>query len=203
MKTTTNLITFVILATLTITAGCSKDDAQEVKEQTMTFTLGDMPSNTEIEIRLNAVLGDRKNVWIDFNNNGKKDEGENNLEFGELGYNAFKPSSSTITIYGKVTHLWCHSNFYITSLDVKKNPSLVFLNCATNSIKGEAMTNLVKSLPLHEASEYAQIIVIDTEDPQGESNVCTKADVKIAKERNWSVFDWGHEGLNQTPYEGS
>jgi hypothetical protein len=65
-----------------------------------------------------------------------------------------------------------------------------------NAIKGENMTNLVKSLPDRTGKTAGKIIVYASNDSR-EKNVITKADVAIAKAKNWNVLDWDNK-----EYEG-
>jgi hypothetical protein len=65
-----------------------------------------------------------------------------------------------------------------------------------NAIKGENMTNLVNSLPNRTGKTAGKFVVYASNDSR-EENVITKADVAIAKGKNWNVID-----LNNTEYEG-
>ena len=65
-----------------------------------------------------------------------------------------------------------------------------------NAIKGENMTNLVKDLP-DRNGKTAGIFMVYASNDSREGNVITKADVAIAKAKNWNVIDW-----NNTEYEG-
>ena len=100
-----------------------------------------------------------------------------------------------------LTWLDCSSN-RLTSLDVSQNTALKYLYCCGNQIKGEAMDALVASLP---TVEYGEFYVINTKDTN-EGNVCTKAQVAIAKEKGWTVYDNNYDGINwigPVEYEGS
>ena len=90
------------------------------------------------------------------------------------------------------------SNNQLTSLDVSQNTALTYLKCYSNQIKGEAMDALVNSLPTVESGQF---YVINTKD-ENESNVCTKAQVAVAKGKGWTVYDYRSYG-NQREYEGS
>jgi cobalamin biosynthesis Mg chelatase CobN len=84
----------------------------------------------------------------------------------------------------------------ITSVDLNNSPDLKSLYCYMNAIKGENMTNLVKSLPDRTGKTAGKIIVYASNDSR-EKNVITKADVAIAKAKNWNVLDWDNK-----EYEG-
>ena len=101
--------------------------------------------------------------------------------------------------------LYCGDNL-LTSLNVFQNTALTTLYCYCNHIKGKAMDELVASLPNVSKGEFS---VICTQD-ENEGNVCTKAQVKVAKEKGWRVSDLSKEPRNWTnindpypEYEGS
>ena len=97
--------------------------------------------------------------------------------------------------------LWCNKN-QLTALDVSKNTALTELRCFSNQIKGEAMDALVASLPTVESGKF---YVINTKDAN-EGNVCTKAQVAVAKGKGWTVYDYNYDGRNwigSVEYEGS
>ena len=117
-----------------------------------------------ILLMISAAEADRADVWIDLNNNGVKDSGENDIFFDH--YKNYTLGSQTVTIYGKVTAFDC-INQNLTALDVTKNPALQELYCCinslstldvskntvlmqlyiyTNQIKKTAMDNLVNSI---------------------------------------------------------
>ena len=98
-------------------------------------------------------------------------------------------------------YLSCNNN-QLTSLDVSKNTALEVLYCFSNQIKGEAMDVLVASLPTVESGSF---YVINTKD-ENEGNICTKAQVAVAKEKGWTVYDYNFDGSNwvgYVDYEGS
>ena len=74
-------------------------------------------------------------------------------------------------------------------MDFNNSPDLQLLYCYRNAIKGENMTNLVKSLPDRTGKTAGKIIVYAKSDSK-EQNVITKGDVAIAKAKNWIVLDW-------------
>ena len=109
----------------------------------------------------------------------------------------FELTSQTVTIkQASIAYILCSSN-QITSVDLNNSPDLKSLSCYMNAIKGENMTNLVKSLPDRTGKTAGKIIVYASNDSR-EKNVITKADVAIAKAKNWKVLDWynnEYEGL--------
>ena len=91
----------------------------------------------------------------------------------------------------------CSSN-RLTSLDVSQNTALKYLYCYGNQIKGEAMDALVASLPTVESGSF---YVINTKD-ENEGNICTKAQVAVAKEKGWTVYDYNGSWYDRQEYEG-
>lgn len=85
----------------------------------------------------------------------------------------------------KLEDLWCHSN-QLSTLDVSKNTVLEMLLCNNNSIYGSNMTALVNSLPTCNAGNEGNFYVVNRD---GDGNVCTPAQVYIAKNKNWNVMD--------------
>ena len=95
-----------------------------------------------------------------------------------------------------LTSLNCFSN-KLTSLDASGCTALRGLLCYSNQIKGKEMDALVASLPTVESSNF---YVIDTKN-ENEGNVCTKAQVAVAKGKGWTVYD--NNGGSKQEYEGS
>ena len=87
----------------------------------------------------------------------------------------------------------------LTALDVSKNTALTNLWCHSNKIKGEAIDVLVASLPTVKNRSF---YVIDTKD-ENEGNVCTKAQVAVAKGKGWTAYDYNGGNYPSTEYEGS
>ncbi|WP_152567528.1 leucine-rich repeat domain-containing protein [Porphyromonas canoris] len=85
----------------------------------------------KINLSIDADDADRPEVWIDLNNNKKKDAGESVTKFGKS--QEYTLGAKTITIYGKVTTLRCEKNG-LTALDASKNIALKDLNCRENKL---------------------------------------------------------------------
>jgi len=103
----------------------------------MTFTTAKSVGQ-KIGLLIDAAEADRANVWIDLNNNGVKDAGEEVTEFySDIEYTL---GSQTVTIYGKVTRLFCKEN-QLTSLDVSKNTALEWLDCFDNPLASLDVSN--------------------------------------------------------------
>lgn len=130
----TNLLIIAVLVTALL-AGCSGEKKTSSKKgNVITFTTGKAVGET-ITLTINAEVEDQPDVWIDLNNDGKKDEGETVTEFGEEGSvkTKFALGAQTVSIYGKVTQFTNVDNA-LTALDVTGNPLLVALNCNANEL---------------------------------------------------------------------
>ncbi len=123
-------------ATITVT---TKDGN---KKATCTITVNQPPKITmtttkaigeKIELLINAEATDQAGVWIDLNNNGKKDDGEAVTTFDDKKRVSYIIGAQTITIYGKITYLFCVSN-QLNELDVSKNTALTYLYCGINQL---------------------------------------------------------------------
>lgn len=99
------------------------------KKMTLTTSreLGQM-----IKLRIETSVVDQPNVWIDLNNNGNKDMGEDIVSFGIL--TDYQIKSQTIPIYGSITALYCQSN-NLTALSVNENDKLQELYCGLNQLQ--------------------------------------------------------------------
>ncbi len=121
-----SILVVAILAMIVLTA-CEKGEPEISSEPSMTFTSA-LAVGEEIELYLEAA---DDNVWIDLNNNGKKDKGEEAI-FGDDA-TTYILGARTITVYGNVTLLDCRNNL-LTSLDVSKNTMLESLFCFENRL---------------------------------------------------------------------
>ena len=74
----------------------------------------------------------------------------------------------------------------LEALDLSNNTFLFQVYAYGNKIKGEKMTALVNSLPGGTASE---LFLVD-KTLENEENVATKADVQIARNKGWNVFNY-------------
>ena len=86
---------------------------------------------SDIQLWIDAEAGDQAGVWIDLNNNNRKDSGEAVTTFGN--YSTYTLFARKVTIHGKVTRLTCFDN-NLTELDVSANPWLTSLNCFRNQL---------------------------------------------------------------------
>ncbi len=92
-------------------------------------------------------------VWIDLNNDGKKDPGEAVTNFNN--FVEYELKAQTITLYGKVTTLYCFLN-QLTQLDVTQNTALKRLNCIGNQLQNLDVTHNTKLTNLDCASNQLQ-----------------------------------------------
>ena len=146
----------------------------------------------------------------------------NNTALQHLDCRGNKLNSLDISNNTALQYLDCDAN-QLTSLDVSRNIALQYLDCCWNQltrldisnnsnlnelylcgnmIKEESMDVLVKDLPQRTQSSYARLGVVDLIN-ESEGNVCTTAQVAIAKEKGWRVqactgnYSWSdYEGSN-------
>ncbi len=131
MKTTTKIATWSLAALLATGFTTYKKD--DIKPSNPRITLTTAKNVGEkITLRINAADADQNDVWIDLNNNNKKDHGEVVTSFGSQEEYTLRAKS--VTIYGKVTELYCNNN-RLTALNVSKNTLLKSLYCSDNQLK--------------------------------------------------------------------
>ena len=90
----------------------------------------------------------------------------------------------------------CSTN-QLMSLNVSNNTVLRYLDCYRNQIAGEAMTSLVNSLPQNETKSS---LYIYHEEEDG--NICTKAQVAVAKDKGWTPYYYDTTEKEWKEYEG-
>ena len=100
----------------------------------------------------------------------------------------------------KLTDLMC-SNNQLTALDVSKNAALYWLECYGNQIRGQAMDNLISSLPYNSDSKSFLYSIAVFSTGENEGNVCTKAQVAAVKRKGWKPYYY--KGTEWLEYEGS
>lgn len=69
------------------------------------------------------------------------------------------------------------------------SPDLERVSLCRSKIRGQAMTEMLQSLPDRSATTRGTIALIDTSRPDLEGNVCTAEQVKLAAQRGWTVTD--------------
>lgn len=126
-----------LLVATTVLVGCSKDnnsnpDPNNPKGTPYMIFTTNKKAGSEITLTINAKEADKKDVWVDLNNNGVYDSGTDvRLSATTAKY---KLRGDTVRVYGKVTTFYCNDN-EVTSLDVTRNTVLERLNMSHNKIK--------------------------------------------------------------------
>lgn len=115
-----------------------------------------------------------------------------------LGCKRNKIESLNLAETPKLEQISCSGNL-LQELDFSATPNISKIYCYSNKIKGENMTNLVNSIPLNTNPIDYEFFVVDKTNP-AEENLATPADVKIAKDKNWVVYDYN--GGDYTNYDG-
>lgn len=137
-----NLSTFVALMTISLAAlfllgiaGCKKENKISQPPKYIMKLASEIEKDNDMKIQIGAEDADKAGVWIDLDNNGKKDPGEAVEELGKFGEDfTFKLKSQTFSIYGKVGSLFV-SECKLTSIETKENPALKVLSVSKNKIK--------------------------------------------------------------------
>ena len=102
----------------------------------------------------------------------------------------------------KLRSLNCSDNL-LTELDLSHSPALDELVCYNNKIRGEAMTQLIKSLADRSQKTTKGKLKVHfnpTQRPQ-DGNVCLKSDVALATSKHW-VVSYADQELKDPAYEG-
>ena len=102
----------------------------------------DIPLGTIIKLSIDAAEEDKKDIWIDLDGNGIKDDADAVPTKFNV-FQTYKHKAQTIKIYGKVSWLNCNKNL-ITALDFTKNEVLNVLYAYDNPelvIRGTSKLN--------------------------------------------------------------
>ena len=105
----------------------------------------------------------------------------NNSNLEQLFCENNQLTSIDVTNHNRLMLFNCNDNL-LTSLDLSGCSELYQLYCFNNQIKGEAMTDLLNSLP----QRFGYTVVIDR-DSETEQNEITLEQVAIGNEKGWSV----------------
>ena len=103
-----------------------------------------------------------------------------------------KLTSLDVSGLEKLEILACSSN-KLTSLNIEGCESLYYVECYRNSIKDEAMTDIVNDLPTLGAPGAGRLVVT----AEGCGNVITEDDIDIAVDKNWDVMDDKYHSISQ------
>lgn len=104
----------------------------------------------------------------------------------------------------KLVELSCAGN-ELSSITLPQNAALLAITCFNNKIQGEAMKNLMNSLPDIKGKNIVgdgggEIIIVNT--PNQEDNRCYKSDVAIATAKGWKVMDFNGNYTERKAYVG-
>lgn len=92
----------------------------------------------------------------------------------------------------------CRENL-LTALDLNPCPALKEIFCYKNAINAQAMKQLFESLPARSGGERGELYAINSAD-NGEENQVNSADVKIANNKSWLVYDYkDYENSGKNP----
>ena len=167
--------------------------------------VGDNPENTgeapeEIDINVTNFPDENFRHYLleqDYGKDGVLTEAEIKGITSIIVYKKGISSLKGIEYFTALRILECLYN-KLTALDVSKNTELRYLYCYKNNIKGEAMTELINSLPENNSSvdRYFRAIY----DLTDETNICTKSQTAAVKVKGWipQYYDSGWK-----EYEGS
>ena len=97
----------------------------------------------------------------------------------------------------KLTTLDCANNA-LTSLNIANCPALSLLQINNNQLKGEAMGNIISSLPTRSSSNPGTFRVL-TANYDGEGNVITTSQVKQARNKYWYPLQWKDGAWSNIP----
>ncbi len=88
----------------------------------------------KISLSINADEKDKPYVWLDLNNNGVKDLGEEVNDFmADNTTTDYILGAQNISLYGKVSSFFCARNDLI-KLDIFQNPFVEILDCSENNL---------------------------------------------------------------------
>lgn len=97
----------------------------------------------------------------------------------------------------KLTTLDCANNA-LTSLNIANCPALSVLQINNNQLKGEAMDNIISSLPTRSSSNPGTFRVL-TANYDGEGNVITTSQVEQARNKYWYPLQWKDGAWSNIP----
>ncbi|MBQ8458434.1 MAG: hypothetical protein IJV25_09255 [Prevotella sp.] len=131
-------------------------------------------------------------------NNLTKLDVSNNTALTEIYCYRNQLTTLDVSNLARLETLYCHHN-QLTSLTVCETGVLKDLAFENNQIAGQAMDNLIASLPNQENGEFS-VFNTDTSDGD-EHNVCTTEQVKAANNKGWQCYHLYNDEWQ--PYAGS
>lgn len=143
------------------------------------------------------------NLNCDYNQTLKSLDVSNNTALTYLNCYKNQLPSLDVSSCTALEELKCYQN-QLTTLDVSSCTALRLLHCYENQIRGQGMTDLVKSLPdRSSASEEGELQVYKDETPAG--ILMTPKQVEVATSKNWSVkryYDYKWVDYEGEPADG-
>ena len=118
-----------------------------------------------------------------------------------LDCNKNQLTSLNVSGCAALAELDCSSN-QLTSLDASTCISLTKISCYKNYLKGEAVTQMISSLPNRNQKETGSVYIISDEQ-NGEENNPPRSDILIASEKNWNVFKYKVDSKEGVFYSGA
>lgn len=109
----------------------------------------------------------------------------------------FTITDQEIVLEGSISYLDCSRN-ELTSLKFDENEDLESVMCDNNRITGDAMKQLIASLPDRAGQKKGEILVF--EGNIDDANRCLISDVATAQGKNWQVQQWFAGSI--VPYAG-
>ena len=122
----------------------------------------------------------------------------NNTELSSMSCIVNQIKELDVSNNTKLSSLYCHTN-QITKLKLSHTGLLKILYCFKNRIIGPAMTAMINSLPNNNTEETFILSVLHSQD-NSEENVCTRAQVAMAKAKGWTPYYY--DGSESLEYEG-
>lgn len=196
--------------------------------QMSTLTLGALPNLTDLRCHTNNIerlelekLPALKKLWV-YQNAISELDVSGNLLLEELFCEENPLETLDLSHNLELKNFYCSKTGRLKSLNIEKNKKLVDFHCYgnkleeiilpdaphikrvacfENKISDENMKKLVEALPSREGKSAGVFIVVSIGGDE-EFNVCSRASVKIAKDKNWKVQAYAQNG-QYTDYEGN
>ena len=182
--------TDLIILTLSDNQLTSLDVSKNTKLDTLTCYSNQL---TELDLSKNTAM---TLCFCDQNQLTKLDV-TNNTRLEQLYCQGNKLTSLDVSKNTALVQLYCQRN-QLTSLTMPKDGVLKTVYCHRNQISGQAMDNLIASLP---NQEDGYIALFNTDYIAEEGNVCTTDQVAALKTKGWTAYHLYNDEF--VPYDGS
>ncbi len=174
------------------------------EQSKMSLTQGGDATSWRLALEIDDI--DVKRAWIDWNNDGKYQKGEEFVDSQKTVQHT--ASGNSIMIYGKFTSLDCSSN-NLVEVSVRQNKNLKTLKCNDNQLISLNLTDATALRNVYMYSNRVGITEIDNfvasleyifDEPGGmlyfadmssgtkDGNVAYKQHIAAIKNKGWSVF---------------